>query len=891
MGAPSQLSRRLLWAAAAGLLTALAVALVLPLDAAPMVALRVLAGSDLAPVDVSGGVRIHYRARGRAPSDELVTRAAYVIERRVRALPQGGEVIVSDEGGEAVYTVALFGVTVEPESDAGPMLAPNPGVDLARSLVGRGDLRMQLEVSPSDSDFMARLCPRAEADPAITCVTNTWIHPITGNEVLDHALESAERAPLERFLAAATRDPDLAPEPGDGVAAGRVFAVERVQTFEPGAPARWRSHYLERRVEIDHDDIADAFKYWDETSLLPAVSIELTPEGGERFHRLTAESIGRKLVILRDDLVVSAPMIRDAIPGGRVLVSMGSDRTTAEAEADTLVAALRTRLIASGELLQLLQHLEIGPVQAVTPVVTIGQRRAVVALLVLLAGIFGFAFGFAVERRAPSLTPGPNQRPGRPWGRLVFTCAAALAVHYGAPLVSLPGIDLATAKDVTVGLDIDIEAMMGNVFVLGLGPIFSAFVLVELAALLVPRWRRLRIGGPDGRARLGRPTAIVSVLLALLGGYSVALWLEGLSVDSFAPGIMLDPGLASRLTIACTLAAAVFVLWFVASAISRYGLGNGFSVLLATAALDLPSYLFGLRDSSAIADDGRVVVIALALCVVVVVTSRILRVRAGGPLGLRLPTCGVIPIVEAGALAGALGLAAGTVADTVGAALSPSGQPLTATITQLGLVATLAVVFSFAFSWPDRPLGRARLIDPDAQARRRAAFWRGTVTSTLYLLAASALTMAVARWVVDSPYDLVRAGTPYDLVGLIVATAVAMDLLAEWRALRGRRDLVSVWPVHRVQVLSLALDALRGAGIEAHARGAYHRSLLHFFGPFVPIELMVPAADADRARQLVHGLLGQSDLPVTDAGAGDPSPADAGPAAADDDPADAPGTA
>jgi hypothetical protein len=42
--------------------------------------------------------------------------------------------------------------------------------------------------------------------------------------------------------------------------------------------------------------------------------------------------------------------------------------------------------------------------------------------------------------------------------------------------------------------------------------------------------------------------------------------------------------------------------------------------------------------------------------------------------------------------------------------------------------------------------------------------------------------------------------------------------------------------------------------------GLHHRSLLYFFGPFVPVRIFVPGSQADEARQTIAELrLGQSE--------------------------------
>ncbi|HEY1099831.1 MAG TPA: hypothetical protein VGF99_12930, partial [Myxococcota bacterium] len=67
--------------------------------------------------------------------------------------------------------------------------------------------------------------------------------------------------------------------------------------------------------------------------------------------------------------------------------------------------------------------------------------------------------------------------------------------------------------------------------------------------------------------------------------------------------------------------------------------------------------------------------------------------------------------------------------------------------------------------------------------------------------------------------------------------------------------LVAVWPLHRFALVAPTLHALDAAGITAHLRGGHLRALDHFFAPYVPIDLLVPAADAERASGVVAGIV------------------------------------
>ncbi|HWN67816.1 MAG TPA: protein translocase subunit SecD [Haliangium sp.] len=105
----------------------------------------------------------------------------------------------------------------------------------------------------------------------------------------------------------------------------------------------WRTLYLRRAVELSGSSISDAYKYWDPTTNRPAVLVVFNRYGGRRFGDMTSKNVGKKMAIILDETVNSAPVIQDAITGGRSTITMGgSTNQQIEREADDLVSVLKT---------------------------------------------------------------------------------------------------------------------------------------------------------------------------------------------------------------------------------------------------------------------------------------------------------------------------------------------------------------------------------------------------------------------------------------------------------------------------------------------------------------------------------------------------------------------
>lgn len=109
------------------------------------------------------------------------------------------------------------------------------------------------------------------------------------------------------------------------------------------APPPWRTYYLYDRSELGGDAIDDAAVAFDQRTNQPYVSINFTGPGGLQFKSLTGANIKRRMAIVLDDKVTSAPVIQSEIGGGRAQITLNSYRSYNDVlnEAKDLVIVLR----------------------------------------------------------------------------------------------------------------------------------------------------------------------------------------------------------------------------------------------------------------------------------------------------------------------------------------------------------------------------------------------------------------------------------------------------------------------------------------------------------------------------------------------------------------------
>jgi len=142
---------------------------------------------------------------------------------------------------------------------------------------------------------------------------------------------------------------------------------------------------LEKRVVLEGKHVKDASLAFNPDSGEPVVTFKLDKEGGRKFGELTRDNIGRALAIVLDDQVITAPVIRGAIPGGSGEIS-GAFTT---AEAHDLALLLRAGALPAP--LDVIEERTVGP-DLGSDAIAIGISSGIAGALLVLAfmvGVYG----------------------------------------------------------------------------------------------------------------------------------------------------------------------------------------------------------------------------------------------------------------------------------------------------------------------------------------------------------------------------------------------------------------------------------------------------------------------------------------------------------------------
>src|SRR5688572_9841369 len=251
----------------------------------------------------------------------------------------------------------------------------------------------------------------------------------------------------------------------------------------------------------------------------------------------------------------------------------------------------------------------------------------------------------------------------------------ALIVYRIGTFIPIPGIDpvrFAEAFQSQAGGILGMMNTLGGgaiermaVFALNVMPYISASIIVQLMATSVPSLERLKKEGEVGRKQLNQYTRYLTLLLAVVQSYGIAIGLQ-------TSNIAINPGIFFIASTVITLTGGTMFLMWLGEQVTARGVGNGISLIIfAGIVADLPRIVIQTltllqEDSSKLFGFMLIAVVMLAAVVFIVFIERSQRrlvvqypkrqqgnrmfMGESSFLPLKINTAGVIPPIFASSL-------------------------------------------------------------------------------------------------------------------------------------------------------------------------------------------------------------------------------------------------
>ncbi|UEM22329.1 preprotein translocase subunit SecY [Skermanella mucosa] len=285
----------------------------------------------------------------------------------------------------------------------------------------------------------------------------------------------------------------------------------------------------------------------------------------------------------------------------------------------------------------------------------------------------------AAEQLAANINFGAFAKATELKKRIWFTLGALIIYRLGT-YIPLPGIDPNILADIfrqNSGGILDMFNMFSGgalsrmtIFALNIMPYISASIIIQLMTAVSPTLEQMKKEGESGRKKLNQYTRYLTVLLATVQAYGMAVGLQGMT-GSTGPAVD-NPGVFFLATTVITLVGGTIFLMWLGEQITARGVGNGISLIIfAGIVAELPRALAGTLELGRTGALSTFFIIFLLLMAVGVIFFIVFMERAqrriivqypkrqvgnrmfGGEsshLPLKLNTSGVIPPIFASSL-------------------------------------------------------------------------------------------------------------------------------------------------------------------------------------------------------------------------------------------------
>jgi len=307
--------------------------------------------------------------------------------------------------------------------------------------------------------------------------------------------------------------------------------------------------------------------------------------------------------------------------------------------------------------------------------------------------------------------------------RILFTLGM-LAVYRIGAYIPTPGVN---GNALSVYLHQNGGALIGffdmfsggalsrlTIFALGIMPYISASIILQLLTVVHPSLQALAKEGERGRKVITKYTRYLTVLIALIQSFGIAVGLESMNHGEFVP----HPGLAFRLLVVITLTTATTFIMWLGEQITERGVGNGISLIIFSGIIArLPSAILNTYKLYNQGELSGFLIIGLLVMVAVIVGSIVFIETArrkvpvqyakrlvgnkmmGGQstyIPLKINTSGVIPPIFASSLIAFPATIASFITvpwiQSIGKSLAPGSFPYTL------LYVLLIIFFSFFYT-------------------------------------------------------------------------------------------------------------------------------------------------------------------------------------------------
>src|SRR5215208_6836222 len=219
-----------------------------------------------------------------------------------------------------------------------------------------------------------------------------------------------------------------------------------------------------------------------------------------------------------------------------------------------------------------------------------------------------------------------------------------------------------------------------TIFALGVMPYISSSIILQLLTVVWPYLERVSKEGELGRRKITQYTRYLTLLLAIVQSFGIAIWLERSTNVAGGLPLVYASGWAFRLMTMMTLTTGTMFIMWLGEQMTERGIGNGMSLIIfAGIVVNLPDAMLRTFDQMSRGDIGPIrILFLLAMSILVIgaivfverghrrimvqYAKRVVGRRQYGGSSTHIPlkvnTGGVIPVIFASSILSFVGMGA-----------------------------------------------------------------------------------------------------------------------------------------------------------------------------------------------------------------------------------------
>jgi len=464
----------------------------------------------------------------------------------------------------------------------------------------------------------------------------------------------------------------------------------------------------------------------------------------------------------------------------------------------------------------------------------------------------------------------------------ILISLAAIATYRLLLEISIPFINLNEFKvssDSLYGFFIGDDFRNNfSIAALGIMPFVSAYILVEICSLFIPFLEKHRRGEYSGRKVLKKYALIITLLLSVIQAAFVIHGLQGILSPSGNSILVLKNNL-QFIALVLTLVANVFVLLFITEIVTKYGGCNGISLLIFSGVcfsfIENISYFFKSTNEIPLNFFYEIIFSIVIFILLIIIPIFLLKNSSVVPTTHDSDTSVLNYFKLTSCLSGtvAIGYTTSiimlpvTLMSFMGGFESLANSLNPGTFGYYFFSCIIVFLLSYLFGWLFlHPKKRLETLKRWGWSTTDPEQYSIDFIKRKFFLLHLPWAILLCSIIIFPSISIKYLNIPLYVGGAscLIIAFIGLDFISRFKLWNAdvHEKLFKIAEFQDVHHATMIKNHLHNEGIKFFLQGYYHRHLLYFFGPYIPINLMIPIFEKERVEGIItqyYGKLGLLD--------------------------------